>query len=382
MSDDSEGSDLPTMSADQKAAFDAEAKAAETQRASMKGLGAQRLVQEPEGGGEGDPAPAPAAKPAAPTAPATPPAKPAAPATAAPAAGEDDEPTAVTDTKGRRFVPLETLTGTRQKLSGTVKDLQAALKDAQDREKQLLAALGRPAPAAPAPATPAAPAPEPPKNPYNEETHPLEHAKWETQQIKKSLDDIVKARDTEVSTAAERQKLANAQAAYVDIHKGFAGAPENKGYAHAYEWITNGWKAQFLAAGYSEREALQLANNTEWQFVQRAVANNVHPSSVIWNMAKSAGWKPEMADPAPNPTPAPAPAAPTAAEKIELAATGADAAISLSDASGGAAPAAPTLASIAAMGKEEFYEKFVAGDAGQAAFRKMMMPKRGGAGAA
>lgn len=378
------GSDLPTLSKEDEAAFAAEEAAANEARAAAKGQGHQRLVQPPADEGEepdttpapAPPAPkadAPAAQPAAP-----PPATPAQSVPADPPAGatpaDDSDPDAVLANDGKRYVPLETMLARRRSDGGKIKDLEAALEKVKEQNDLLLKLAGnREQPALPA-AAPPAPPPPPEKNPYDENTHPLEHERWERTQIQKRLD----AYEASQKAAKEQQDQANAvmtaRRAYVSAHHQFVGLPQNAGYPEAYKWLTEGWKRVAMAQGLNEQQALEAAEQMEWQAVQSAVQRKLHPSQVLWDIAKAAGWTPPAPQPAPA-TPAAAPATPVTPspqKQIELAQQGAAAAISLSDAQGGSAPQPPTLASIAAMSKEDFHVKF-SGAAGEEAFRKLAM---------
>lgn len=380
---DTIGSDLPTLSADMEKAFQAEEAAAAAARTAAKGGGHQRIAPEspddvPEPAAKPAAAPAPAAAaPAAPPAPAAQPAPaavvaaPPAPAGAAPA--EDNDPDAVLANDGKRYVPLDVMLSRRRSDGGKIKDLEAALAKVNE-EKDLLMGIAQgrvqPQPAA----APPAPPPEPEKNPFDEATHPFEHERWERVQIQKRLD----AREAADKKSQEQQEhsaaVVTAKRAYIGAHKQFAAAPQNKDYPHAYSFITEGWKRVAMAQGMNEEQALEAAEQMEWNAVQNAIARKVHPSQVIWDIAKAAGWTAPVpaADPGAAPAAAaPAPAAPSPAKQIELAKQGAAAAISLSDAAGGAAPSAPTLASIAAMDKETFHAQF-SGAAGDEAFRKLM----------
>lgn len=369
MADDSLGSDLPTMGADLDAAFAAEEAAANAARTAAKGAGVQRLVQEPEAP-EPEPAPAKPATPAPAAAAPTPAPTPAAPAPAP--AAEEDDPDALTTTDGRKVVPLGTLLKTRQGLKGQVADRDAAIAELKRQNEALLGIAQRVAPVAPAAPTPAPVVEPPPVNPFNKETHPLEHIEWKNEQLEKQVLAINKAAADEASQREENTRMAGARQAYSDIHQAFAAIPENKDYPDAYATLTNGWAAQYEAMGMSRRDAVAEAQKMEWSVVARAAGNNQHPSTVLFAMAKAAGWQPKAADATP------APGMPTPAQKIEIAAKGAEAAISLSDATGGTPAAAPSLTQIANMGKEEFHAKFSGAD-GDAEFRKLMMPTKGSA---
>lgn len=387
------GSDLPALSAEEEAAFKAEETAAVAARTAAKGGGHQRIQPE-EGDAEPapQPAPAPAPAPAAPAAQPAP-AAPAAPAAAAPAApapaaatpatGDDDVPDAVLDTSGNRYVPVATHVAQRRTMQGKVADLEAALKKANETNEVLMGiAQGRvPAQPAAAPAAPAAP-PAPEVNPHNEATHPFEHERWERQQLEKRLA-AREAADKQAKEAGEANAaMITAKRAYISAHKQFAAMEVHKDYGHAYGWLTEGWKRVAMAQGLTEEQALEAAEQMEWNAVQNAIARKVHPSQALWDIAKAAGW----AAPAPAVAAAPgaapaasaapgapaAPTQPTPARQIQIAQQGAAAAISLSDATGAAAPAPPTLTSIATMDKETFNAQF-SGQAGEEAFRKLMM---------
>lgn len=384
MSEDTMGNDLPTLSKEDEAAFAAEEAAAAEARTAAKGGGNQRLVQEPDHDGD-EPAPAPkpaapAAAPATPT-PATGPA--AAPAAApvpaqVPAAGDDDVEGAVSATDGGRYVPVATHISQRKALQGQLKDMEASFAELKKQNELLMKiAEGKVAPvAAPAAAAPV-PVPEPPKNPYDEATYPLEHERWERQQLAALVAEMQKQGKTASEQAAHRQAVTEAQESYIAAHKVFVNA--NPAFAPAYKWVTDAWKRVAMAQGMTETQAVQAANAMEWQTVQNAVERKMHPSQVIWDIAKAAGYV-EAPTPAPAAAPAgggaPAAAAPAPAQtpeqKIQLAQAGAAAAISLSDAAGGSAPTPLTLATVAKMSKEEF-----AGLTDEQ-FLKLAAPPRGG----
>lgn len=369
---DTVGSDLPSLSADQEAAFAAEEAAANQARADAKGGGHQRIPS--QGGdeeGEPEPAPKPAAPAAAPTpAPAAPAAAQPAPAPAAPAVtGDDEVPDAVVDKDGNRYVPVATLVSTRKGLQGQLRDLEASQAELKKQNDLLMRiAEGKVVPAAPAPAPVPEPAPE--VNPFDKTTHPLEHLEWNNQQLEKRIA-AREAADKEFRTQTERQgAFAAAQRAYQQSHHAFVAA--NPQYADAYGFVMKTMVAANKAIGMSDAEAVQAAENAEWNVVQRAVASNQAPSAMLWQLAKASGWQPPAAQPAAAPgAPTPAPA-PTPAKQIELAQAGAAAAISLSDAAGGSAPQPLTLATVATMDKDEFNAKF-SGAAGEELFRKMAM---------
>lgn len=354
------GSDLPSMSAEDEAAFAAEEAAAKEARTAAKGGGHQRIAPENEDG-EGEPPAATPAKPAAAAPSAQPPAKaPAQPAAAQPAPApaaaanpDEDEPDAVTDTAGNRYVPVATMVGARKGFQGQIKDLQTALAKANEQNELLTRiAQGKVQPAA-APVAPPPP-PEPEKNPFDETTHPLEHSNWERLQLAKRLDAIEASNKASAEAQSRNSAMATAQRAYQSSHAAFVA--QNPQYADAYGFVMKTLVAANKAIGMSDAEAIQAAENTEWNVVQRAVASDKMPSAMLWDLARASGWvapAPGAAAPAGGAAPAAA-TAPSPAKQIELAQQGAAAAISLSDASGGSAPQPLTLATVAAMSKEEF----------------------------
>lgn len=373
---DTTGSDLPSLSQDQAAAWAAEEAAANAARTEARGGGNQRIHQEPDHDGTGDPstppapaAPAPAAAPAAAT-----------PAPAAPAADPDEDiADAVTDKTGAKYVPVAAHIGQRKALQGQVKDLEAALKKAQETNDVLMnVARGNGQPQAPAAAPAPTPAPEPERNPFDEATHPLEHERWERQRLEKVVQNLVDG-DKKSREASEYQAaLHQAKTAYVDSHRAFVAA--NPEYSGAYKFLTEGWARVAMAQNprLTAAQANEAANAMEWQTVQQAVENKLNPNEVMWNIAKAAGF---VAAPPPAPTPAagaastPAPG-PSPAKQIELAQQGGAAAISLSDASGGSAPQPLTLASVASMSKEDFHARF-SGEAGEREFMRLALGKKG-----
>lgn len=378
--DDSVGSDMPSLSADQEAAFAAEERAASTARTEAKGLGHQRLTTDADGDEPAPAAPAPKA-PDAPAVPAADPkaAAPAAPAAPAPAEPDDDAPDAVTAQDGKRYVPVATLVATRKSLQGQLKDAQTIIEEGNKRLNTLLEIAQKQAGAPPAPKaeTPAPAAPE--VNPYDKTTHPLEHLEWENGQLRKDVAAITDWRKNQETTSAQTQAMTEAKTAYVTMHRQFVG--QNPAYDGAYRHVMDTWVAVNRATGMSEPEAIRAAEQLEWQVVERAVKGNHHPSAMLMEIAKAAGWKPAAPAAIPGVGAAPgtpaaaapaAPATPDPAKQIKLAQEGAAAAVSLSDAAGGSAPQAMTLAQLAALPKEEFHARF-AGAKGEEEFRKLAM---------
>jgi len=372
--DDTVGSDLPTMNTEQQAAFAAEEAAAAQAREAAKGGGFERLHQEPDHDGSGDPSAEPAPAPAAPAAPA---AQPAAAQPAAPSS-DDEVEGAVAATDGSKYVPVSAHVQQRKNFQGQVTDLKTALDKANATNEALLKALqsgGRPAPAAPA----AEPPPAPPTNPHNPETHPLEHERWERQQLQKRLDAVEESGRKSSEQIQHERAYAGARSAYVASHQSFV--KQNPQYSDAYNFTMDTLVKANMAIGMSHPEAVQAAEVTEWNIVQRAVQANKMPSQMLWDLAKASGWKePAPAVPAPSATGQPGaepttPAAPSPEKQIQIAKQGAAAAISLSDAAGGAAPQQLTLATAAKMSKEEF------ASLSDDQFRKLVMPKRSAAAA-
>lgn len=381
----SSGSDLPALSDADSKAFEAMETEAAAQRSGMKGMGAVRIAPT-EDDEEPAPPPAPAVAPVVAPAAAAPTPAPGAPAAPAPAPAEEDDPDAVLAGDGKKYVPLATMVNTRKSLQAKIADQDAVIAEGNKRLTQLFethnkvaSAIGQPAAAAPAAPVPAAPE----VNPFDKATHPLEHLEWNNDKLQQRLD----ARDAndkkfEEQTQQERA-LGEAKGAYSSMHNDFATKmPGYGGDTGAYRWLMDKWTAVNMAAGMSQKQAIDAANQLEWSIVQRAAGGNTHPSAMLLEVAKAAGWTPSAAPPAAGASPA-APAAapaaaatPTPAKQIELAQAASAAAISLSDAAGGSPPAAPTLASLAAMSKDEFAQ-ITSGPKGEAMFRNMVRGKTG-----
>ena len=222
-------------------------------------------------------------------------------------------------------------------------------------------------------AQPTAPPPEPPKNPFDEATHPFEHGKWETQQLAKDLAEQKAWREQREQADARNRAFGEAQQTYSGMTEQFAA--QNEGYADALKFIREQWVKQNLAFELPKHQAEQAARNLEWSIIGQAVNGGKNPCAVIFNMAKAVGWTKAAPEPAPG-APAPGqPAALTPAKKIELAAAGAAAAVSLSDAAGGSGPEAHSLASIVNRPKEEF-DALLSGPKGEALFKQMAMGRR------
>lgn len=369
------GSDLPAMSAEQEAAFAAEESAAKSVRVDTKGF--NRLTPELPGD-EPDDAPA---VPAQPAAPAAAPATPAAPAAPVVDPDEDGITDAVLAQDGKKYLPVAAHVQMRKSLQGQLKDAQTIIEEGNKRLNQLFEMAtknGAPGAQPAAAAAPVAAAPE--TNPFDKTTHPLENLEWENQRLAKRVGELADWRTATTEQTQQQAALASARGAYVSLHKGFEA--QNPAYGSAYRHAMDTWTNVHKAMGMNHQEAVAKANEAEWAVVQEATKRNQHPSQVIMEIAKAAGWNPATAGAAaPAGGPA-APVAPTPAAQIKLAQEGAAAAVSLSDASGGSAPQPMTLSTLASMSKEDFHAA-TSGQKGEELFRKMAMGRgRGGSAAA
>lgn len=195
----------------------------------------------------------------------------------------------------KQFVPTDVFVGERRKLKAALKaeqDKQAAFeKQANERLQQVVEAFK----AGKAPETEKkTEEAKPETNPYNYDSHPFEHLKWKADKAEERAIAVEKRfGETQTQTEQERQ-LSQAVMSYQSHHKAFA--EKNPHYPDAYMRVIGTWVSEFKASGYSDQEAVVLANRREWDLAQRSAQAGASPQERLLTIAKSFGWTPPKAD--------------------------------------------------------------------------------------
>lgn len=259
--------------------------------------------------------------------------------------GDDVVPGARKANDGKDYVPLASMLEER----GRAKDANAVAEQLRTENATLLKALER-AGVRQEEQKPAPVVVEAPKNPHDENLNPLDHAKWEAKQASERAASLEKRMNDEQAQRENAASMQRAHVAYQDAHKEFA--TKNDGYQKAYEFITGRMIAMNVAQGMSQRDATVQANHDEWGLVMKALQASKNPFQVIWGIAKSQGWTPELAAAQAGKD------GKTAADlKVDQLRAAGDVALTLSDQPGGA-PSVHSLESLVSMPKESFAELF------------------------
>ena len=332
MSDSSAlGNDMPSMSAADEAAFAA--------------------MEAAERGAAATPPPPPP-PPAQQQAAATPPPPPPPPAQQQ---VEDDDPRGVLANDGKKYLPVSVHVQERKTWQGQKADLEAVNAQLAAQLNASLAALSR-VPGAQPQQQPQQPE-KPATNPHDKEMHPLDHMRWENEQLQARLAKIEgRTQEQETMTAAQRQ-LANQQQAYANAHATFT--KNNPAFGQAYSFLMDKMVQVHMAMKHPENVAIQMANAVEWQTVTDAVKRNENPFVVLENLAKTFGYVPGQQQHTTL----------TPAEQLAKSQEAAQAAITLSGQPGGQ-PAAASLQALVSMPKEQFAAAF-AGDIDDAKWQKL-----------
>lgn len=331
-SDTSTGSDLPAMNATDDAAFKA-----------MEAEAAQQRTAAP-------PPPPPAQQQQKVEPPPPPP-------PAQQQQVEDDDPRGVLASDGKKYLPVAVHVQERKAWQGQKADLEAVNQQLRQQYETAMAALARVVP--PAQQQQQQKPEPPPTNPHDKEMHPLDHMRWENEQLQARLAKLEGHTQQNQQMTEQQQALHRQQQAYANAHATYA--KNNPTFGPAYSFVMDKMVEVHKAMGHSEQVAIQMANAVEWQTVTDAVNRKQNPFVVLEQLAKTFGYVPGQQQQQTL----------TPEQQLKKSQEAAAAAITLSGQPGGGAAVA-SLQSLVAMPKEAFAAAF-AGPDGDAKFEKLAM---------